>query len=105
LSDRDTTIRERQLLRSTYGTLFDDIASILFEEDPIGINFETNKDEYEPEVGTILPRLANARSVDDVERILHEEFCRWFDNVDVGPKERYRFAAQKVWLLWLAARN
>jgi len=51
---------ERQALRRHYPVLFDEVSSILFRHDPIGINFETNTDEYEPEVGTILPRLKEA---------------------------------------------
>src|SRR5262245_53578798 len=77
--DADTIARQRAALRQEYGELFDRIAAALFEADPIHINFETNTDEYEPEAETILPRLHTATTVDDVERIVHEEFCRRFD--------------------------
>ena len=76
---------------------------MLFEADPIGINFGDNTDEYEPETGTILPKLARAKSVDDVQTIVHEEFCRWFDEVDVGARENYKEVSVKIWEAWRAA--
>lgn len=36
-------------IRSQYRVLFDTLSTLLSEGDPIGINFETNTDEYEPE--------------------------------------------------------
>jgi hypothetical protein len=69
---------ERDRLKKQYGLLFATVAALLFESDPIGINFGDNTDEYEPEAGTILPRLASAKSVDDVQTIVDEEFSRWF---------------------------
>ena len=83
--------------------LFDRIAAILFEADPMGINFGTDTDEYEPEVATILPRLHEAGSAQEVERIVHEEFCRWFDAEDVGPPQNYRFVAEVIWREWCAS--
>ena len=44
--------------------------------DPVGINFESNTDEYEPEVGTILPQLRSCKSADDVRRMVDREFVR-----------------------------
>lgn len=48
---------ERQRLRSHYAELYEAALAILYLHDPLGINFEINFNEYEPEVGTILPRL------------------------------------------------
>ena len=94
--------RARDVLKKRYGELFDRVATVLFEADPIGINFETNTDEYEPEVGTILPRLEDASSPLDVQRIVHEEFCRWFSAEDAGPIHRYQAIAASIWEAWLA---
>ncbi len=91
---------DRKRLKQQYGELFDSISATLFEADPIGINFDSNTDEYEPEVGTILPRLKSAASADDVETIIHEEFCRWFSPEDAGTRERYQSVAARVWELW-----
>jgi hypothetical protein len=54
----DTGIERRKRLKQEYGELFDQTSAILFRHDPIGINFEDNTGEYDPEAGTILPRLA-----------------------------------------------
>ncbi len=61
------------------------------------INFEENTDEYEPEVGTILPRLRTCRSEDDVRQVVHEEFVKWFDVTTAGPPDRYQAIAMRVW--------
>lgn len=101
-SERDTIKRERAALRRRYGPLFDGVAATLFKADPMGINFETNPDEYEPEVGTILPRLSQANTVQEVEGIVHEEFSRWFGPEEAGPREKYRSIAKKIWEAWCA---
>lgn len=91
---------EKRRLKAEYGSLFDAVAEILFRHDPMGINFEENTDEYEPEAGTILPRLKHCPSVEDVTTAVHEEFQRWFDPELAGPRERYGKIAQEIWPLW-----
>ena len=82
---RERISEERQQLKATYGELFDAVAAVLFRSDPIGISFETNLDEYASEAGTILPRLKTCESADDVLRVVHEEFVRWFFADTAGP--------------------
>jgi hypothetical protein len=72
------------------------LTEILFIEDPAGINFETNTDEYEPEVGTILPRLHDCRSLDDVNRVVREEFLKWFGGTAAFP-DKYPKLANRIW--------
>ena len=96
-SDVEELRSRRQELKRQYRSAYDQLSSILFEEDPIGINFEKNSDEYEPEVGTILPRLPSTVSVEDVRRVVHEEFVRWFDHIVAGPPERYQKIAERLW--------
>lgn len=91
--------RERKKLRARYESLFDDMAAMLFEVDPAGINDETNTNEYEPEVGTVLPRLREATNEDDVRRILLEEFDRWFDHGGYDV-EKTGIVATRLWALW-----
>lgn len=97
---RDEILEERRRLRLKYGELFDATAGLLFRHDPIGINFDNNADEYEPEVGTILPRLHACQSPGDVLKVVHEEFVRWFDPATAGPQERYAKIASELWQLW-----
>ncbi|HET9363783.1 MAG TPA: hypothetical protein VFP71_02235 [Candidatus Angelobacter sp.] len=95
---REEILAERRLLRNEYGNLFDSLAALLFRHDPVGISFVA--DEYEPEAGTILPRLRNCESARDVQRVVHEEFVRWFNADIAGPEERYTDIASEIWRLW-----
>lgn len=89
--------QERQRLKREYRELYDEVLEILFRNDPIGINFEINIDEYEPEVSTILPRLKEARSPEDLQKIIHQEFVRWFDADIAGSRAKYARIAREVW--------
>jgi hypothetical protein len=74
------------------------VTTVLREEDPIGlIHGGAPPDEYDPEIGTILPRLKEAGSVVDLRRIIHEEFSRWFGVESAAPEERYGRAAERIW--------
>jgi hypothetical protein len=77
--------------------LYDKLLAILDEADPIGIGI---KNEYDPEVGTILPLLAQCSTVHDLECVIYEQFCRWFNVESAGPREKYQPIAVKVWELW-----
>lgn len=47
--------------------------------DPVGLLADGAPiDEYESEVGTIVPRVTKAQNVDEVREAVHEEFARWF---------------------------
>ena len=102
---REQILEERRQLRAEYGELFDSLAALLFRHDPIGINFEENTDEYEPEVGTILPQLRSCESEEDVLAIVHQEFVRWFSEGDAGPPQRYAQIASEIWELWEYRRS
>jgi hypothetical protein len=93
----------RKLVKAQYAELSAAVTDLFFRVDPMGINFESNADEYEPEVGTVLPRLESAGSVGDVERILREEFSRWFgDSFDGQSSDRL---APELWSLWQAGKS
>jgi len=102
---REQILEERRLLKAEYGELFDSITALLFRHDPIGINFDVNPDEYEPETGTILPRLRTCESSDDVLRAVHEEFSRWFGSETAGSAERCVQIADETWQLWRTRRR
>ena len=97
--------KETAALREKYGAIFDIVAAILFEADPIDINYKTNTDEYESEVGTILPRLEFVSSVAEVQQVVHEEFCRWFHAEQAGPRENYGLVAERIWQAWCASNQ
>jgi hypothetical protein len=103
---REEILQERRKLKAEYGQLSDSVSALLFRHDPIGIAFDNeNTDEYDPETGTILPRLRNCEAASDVLRIVHEEFVRWFDVGNAGPAERYADIASEVWRLWQSHRE
>lgn len=103
--DREQINAEKNRLRLVYGSLFDSIAEILFRHDPIELNYGDNTDEYESEAETILPRLKDCHSADDVVNVVYEEFQRWFDSDDAGPKEHYKEIGREVWLLLQKSRE
>jgi hypothetical protein len=88
--------------QKSYRHLHARILQILFEDDPVGINFESNTDEYEPEVGTILPRLKHCHTASDLQLVIHEEFIRWFGSDIAGPVENYGKVAERIWMEWKA---
>jgi hypothetical protein len=96
---------ERRQLRTLYVGLFDSVAALLFRYDPIGISGGDNIDEYEPEAGTILPRLHTCQSVEDVLPIVHDEFVRWFGANTAGQQERYKEIASEIWQIWKEGRT
>jgi hypothetical protein len=97
VDERDKIIAERLRLKREYAERYAKLSALLFEADPIGINFGDNTDEYEPEVGTILPRLSTCHSIGDVAQVIYEEFVRWFSPADAGPLKRYLPIAERVW--------
>ena len=95
--------KERDQLKAQYTFLYDEIESILFKHDFMGINFEDNTDEYAPEVDTILPRMKGAKNIEDVASIIHEEFSRWFDADMAGDINHpaYMAMATEIWKAWI----
>lgn len=75
----------------------EELEQLLCRHDPVGIAGDTPVDEYRPEAESILPRLGEATGVDDVQRILHEEFTSWFTAEVAGPAEAYADAAREIW--------
>ena len=83
--------------RVTDMTTTADVTELLARHDPMGLTSAgAPADEYEPEAGTIVPRLAEAGSVDDVVDIVHAEFQTWFDGA-AGPRDRYVPVATELW--------
>jgi len=101
---QEEIIEDRRRIKAEYGKLYDSISELLFRHDPVGINFETNPDEYQSEVSTILPRLRECQSEEDVIKVVHHEFVRWFDESTAGSIDSYREIASDIWQLWLASK-
>jgi hypothetical protein len=83
-----------------FAALREAVSQALRDADPIGlIQGGAPVDEYDPEVGTVLPRLRAATSSGDVRAILHEEFVHWFGDKVAGGMERYDQAAESIWAI------
>lgn len=96
-AERQELRRQHQELRRKYKDLYDTVSEILYQHDPIGINFVFNIDEYEPEVGTILPRLKEANSPIELRKIVHEEFVRWFSSDLAGDEGDFTEITEEIW--------
>lgn len=95
------TSRERRLAAlEGQEPLVDELAAVLFEADPIGLNFETNPDEYAAEAQTIALRLPEIDDLDQLRALIHQEFVRWFDADLAGNPSKYTALAQKVLAVW-----
>jgi len=92
---------ERTELKRRFGTLFDEVSAALFAADPLGKNTGANIDEYDPEAGTILPRLQDAHSADDIQVIVYEECCRRSGKGNAGAIGRYEEVSEIIWEAWL----
>ena len=94
-------------LKLQFGALSDEVSAALFAADPVGINSGGNTDAYDPEAETILPRLREAHSADDVQVIVYEEFCRRLGKVKAGDIGRYEEVSEIIWEAWLrfASKN
>lgn len=97
---------ERERVRMEFGAFFEAVLEILFRYDLIGIANPANPDaatEYEPEAGTIVPRIREAQRASDVAAIVDEEFTRWFNLKSPGHASYYtnlQSVGAEIWDAW-----
>jgi hypothetical protein len=98
---------DRNALKLQFGLLFGEVSAALYAADPVGINSGRNTDAYEAAAGTILPRLREAHSADNVQVIVYEEFCQRLGKAKAGDIGRYEEVSEIIWEAWLrfASRN
>lgn len=75
----EQTVTQRDLVEA--------VSALLFRADPVGINFETNTDEYDAEAETIVIALPRLTGPNDVKALMHEPFVQWFDAQTARPIE------------------
>lgn len=90
--------QHRLVARQRYQALLLAVGRAIDDADPLGLlKGGAPADEYGPEIGTIVPRVAKAQSVQEVAAILHDEFIRWFGG-DIGdPGHAYDTPAATIW--------
>lgn len=92
---------ERAAKTAAYVELLTTVTEILHRHDPvIGFAEDLPEDEYQPEAGTIIPRLRGATSVEDVQQIVHQELDRWFGPGLTGTPASVRGIAEEIWAAW-----
>ena len=77
------------------------VERLLFEEDPIGINFESNLDEYRLEAERITLRLPEASTDTELLPIDHQEFVTCFGGDLAGPMTKYERIASAIWEIYI----
>lgn len=99
---KEQILASRKAVREAFGdALWDGVSAILADADPLGfIDMGAPRNEYDPEVETILPRLAECDSAADMREVVFQEFERWFGAGKVGPPDRYTEVAEEIWALW-----
>jgi hypothetical protein len=83
-----------------YEQRFHELSAIIYRVDPIGLNFEENPDEYDPEARTILPRLTRCGSIEDVDRVVREELGKWFSPELVSRSPTCDQVVADIWTWW-----
>jgi len=99
MNEKNLLRLSRQPLWNKLPELYEAMVGILFQHDPIricGNGNTTRETEYISEVNTILPRLKEVSSMQELRQVVYEEFIRWFDQ-SAGPIEHYDQAAQDIW--------
>lgn len=89
----------KRKLRLRYQSLHRGLSELLYRHDPVVLAAAgAPTDEYESEVSTIIPKLKDATGPDDVRRVVHQEFLRWFeDEQTAGPESAYNAIACEIW--------
>ncbi len=97
----------RTELKKSHSKFFQEVSAILFRLDPIGIGAGTGSpsDEYDAEAGTIIPRLQTCQSASDVQKVVYEEFVRWFGDDTAGKYASYVEEGTQIWDAWLRYRK
>jgi hypothetical protein len=92
--------------RRKYKALIAAVKAAIDTADPICLlEFGAPSDEYDPEVGTIVPRVAKAVDSAEVQRIVHEQFQNWFGPDTAGSIANYEATAREIWQAVLAFRQ
>ena len=93
-------------LKRDYVALVEAVSTVIDRADPIGLLAGgAPLDGSTPEIGTILPLLKTAEGPEEVQKIVHEEFMRWFGSDIAGPQDAYHQTGLDVWHVLEAFRR
>jgi hypothetical protein len=77
-----------------------DISAILLKYDPMKIGAAVESDEYDLEAATILSRIKEVHSKEELTDIVYEEFQSWYGKDAVGERDLYEKMAAEIWETW-----
>ena len=77
-----------------------DISAIILKYDPMQIGSAVEADEYDLEAATILSRIKEVHSKEELTDIVYEEFQSWYGKEAVGSREKYEKMADEIWETW-----
>src|SRR5215510_15311929 len=90
--------KNKRGLKEKYRSAYLELSRLVEEADPVQlIAASAPTDEYGPEVASILSRLHETRSVEDVQRMVHEVFVRWFGPDIAGQESDYTVLSKSIW--------
>ncbi len=78
-----------------------DISAILLKYDPMDVGAAViESDEYDLEAATILSRIKEVHTKEELTEIVYEEFQSWYGKDAVGKRELYEKMAGEIWEVW-----
>ncbi len=106
-NDSDNWESLEMKIRAQHPFLLKELSSILFESDPMCLNFGNNNDEYDPEAVSIISELSEEQRPEDVADIVIVQFRNWFD-CDLSPykdNDKFTKMSKRIWLAWCTHQN
>ncbi len=76
------------------------VNALLFDADPMRLNFGDNTDEYQIEADHIVEMLHTAQSANEVTDMVFQVFSACFGNEVTPRKETFSPVATKIWLVY-----
>ena len=97
---------EKKALRQKFDELRSIVDLAVRREDPMGL-LATNAplNEYDPEVGTILPKLKTALSEEHLAEIIGREFSKWFGEDFSRKDSSIKNMAHEIWDKYHASKG
>ncbi|QOR61027.1 hypothetical protein ACM66Z_06090 [Sulfurovum sp. ST-21] len=78
-----------------------EISAILLKYDPMNVGAAiAEDDEYDLEAATILSRIKEVHTKEELADIVFEEFQSWYGKDAVGERKKYEAMAAEIWEIW-----
>jgi hypothetical protein len=87
--------------------LVQEVSSILFECDPMCVEFGTNSDEYDLVADTVVLLLKHKETVDDVIGVIIASIKQWFssDLSNYKTNDKFISMSKRIWTVWSGYQN